>query len=81
MAPPGHDRQLRLLRAADEIDDWVHSHREFFDPFSWTNVQERFLQSAVQAALEGKKPEVSETVPIGCRIRFDRVRRTRRKPN
>jgi peroxiredoxin len=31
-----------------------------------------YLEAAVQAALEGKQPEVKETVARGCRIRFPR---------
>ena len=42
------------------------------------NVQRRYLEEAVAAALLGKLPEVRETVPIGCRIRIERTRRTKR---
>ena len=42
-----------------------------------TGVKHRWLEEAVAAALKGKLPEVKETVPIGCRIRFERRRRTR----
>ncbi|MBI1249181.1 redoxin family protein [bacterium] len=34
-----------------------------------------YVDKAVQAALEGKKPEVEETVAIGCNIRYKRIRR------
>lgn len=40
-------------------------------------VKRRWVEEAVAAALKGKLPEVKETVPIGCRIRFERRRRTR----
>lgn len=41
-------------------------------------VAKRYVEEAVQAALDGKLPEVKETVPIGCRIRFERTRRRRK---
>jgi len=40
-------------------------------------VTRRYVEEAVAAALAGKQPEVKETVPIGCRIRFERRRRKR----
>ncbi|MEC7564084.1 MAG: thioredoxin family protein [Planctomycetota bacterium] len=42
-----------------------------------TKVKVRYLENAVAAALQGKRPQVTETVPIGCRIRIERTRRTR----
>ena len=41
------------------------------------NVSEPHVTHAIEAALAGEKPAVSETVPIGCRIRFDRNLRKR----
>ena len=41
-----------------------------------TKVNKRYLEDAVAAALAGKKPEVEETVPIGCLVRFVRMRKT-----
>jgi len=38
-------------------------------------VKRRYVEEAVTAALAGGLPEVRETVPIGCRIRFERRRR------
>lgn len=38
-------------------------------------VTRRYVEEAVTVALNGKQPEVKETVPIGCRIRFERRRR------
>ena len=35
------------------------------------------FEDAVNAALDGDLPETTETVAIGCRIRFERVRRRR----
>lgn len=40
-------------------------------------VTRRYVEEAVTAALESKRPEIKETVPIGCRIRFERRRRRR----
>ncbi|OYP39237.1 thioredoxin family protein [Rhodopirellula sp. MGV] len=34
-----------------------------------------YVNEAVEAILAGKKPEVQETVPIGCNIRYKRSRR------
>ena len=38
------------------------------------NVKQDCLQSAVEAVLAGKDPDITETPPIGCRIRFARRR-------
>lgn len=38
-------------------------------------VQQRYVADAVRATLRGESPQVTETVPIGCRIRFSRARR------
>ncbi|MGV3486146.1 MAG: thioredoxin family protein [Planctomycetaceae bacterium] len=37
-------------------------------------VTKRYVEQAMAAVVDAKQPEVSETVPIGCRIRFVRVR-------
>ena len=42
------------------------------------NVEHRYVDEAVAAALAGKLPEVRETVPIGCRIRIERTRRRKK---
>jgi peroxiredoxin len=36
------------------------------------DVTERFLNDAIDAVLSGKRPEVSETKPVGCPIQFNR---------
>jgi peroxiredoxin len=41
-------------------------------------VSKRYVESAVEAALRGEKPQLTETVPIGCRVRYERTRRSRR---
>jgi hypothetical protein len=40
-----------------------------------SDVQEPYLRRAVASVLSGETPEMAETVPIGCRIRFQRQRR------
>ncbi|MCA9217618.1 MAG: thioredoxin family protein [Planctomycetales bacterium] len=42
-------------------------------------VKQQYVQVAVDAVLGDGKIEKSETVPIGCRVRYDRVRRRRSK--
>ena len=42
-----------------------------------TLVKTRFLELAIEAALAGEKPEVKETVAIGCRIRYVRERKAK----
>ncbi len=34
-----------------------------------------YVSQAIEAVLKGKSPEVTETVPIGCNIRYKRTRR------
>jgi len=38
-------------------------------------VTKRYVADAVRAVLSGDTPQVAETLPIGCRIRFNRSRR------
>lgn len=40
-------------------------------------VTERYLEPAVEALLQGKSPQIAETVARGCRIRYARERRQR----
>lgn len=40
-------------------------------------VAKRYVETALDAVLSGNAPETAETVPIGCRIRFERARRGR----
>jgi len=49
----------------------------FDDSPAADKVKLRYVEHAVTAALAGKSPGVSETVPIGCRIRIERRRRKR----
>lgn len=41
-------------------------------------VKQHFLAEALDAVLAGKKPKTAETVAIGCLIRYERDRRTRK---
>ena len=41
-------------------------------------ISKQYLQNAINKLLAKEKIEVAETVPIGCRIRFDRKRRRRK---
>lgn len=41
------------------------------------NVKQKYVSDAVAAVLAGKTPEVQETPPVGCLIRFAKERRTK----
>lgn len=41
-------------------------------------VKEQYVAEALTALLQGKQPPTTETVAIGCRIRLERKRRTRK---
>ena len=41
-------------------------------------IQAKFVESAIDAVLAGDSPEITETVPIGCRLRYERKRQPRR---
>jgi len=47
----------------------------FDDSPDKTKVKVKYLEDAVTAALAGGLPKITETVPIGCRIRIARTRR------
>lgn len=42
-------------------------------------ITKHYVEDAVAAALAGKKPEMEETAPIGCMVRYIRVRPTGKK--
>ncbi|MEE2935174.1 MAG: thioredoxin family protein [Planctomycetota bacterium] len=42
------------------------------------NVAMRYVELAIEATLAGQKPQISETIPIGCRVRYERDRRSRK---
>ena len=41
------------------------------------NVTKRYVEAAIEAVLASTQPEVAETPAIGCRVRYERQRRTR----
>lgn len=41
-------------------------------------ISKKYVESAIDALLAGQKAAVTETVPIGCRVRWERRRRTRK---
>jgi peroxiredoxin len=43
-------------------------------------IAKKYLESAIDAVLAGEDPEIRETVPIGCQVRYERTRRSKRKP-
>jgi peroxiredoxin len=50
------------------------------DSPSGKEVTKKYVEAAIDALLAGDKPSVTETVPIGCSVRYQRQRRSRRKP-
>lgn len=60
-------RKIRYMGALDDSPDGKQ-------------VKKRYVHQAIEATLDGRQPEVTETPPIGCRIRYQRVRRTRKAP-
>lgn len=57
------DRERRILYMGS-MDDSARA----------ADVRRRYVDEAIAAALAGRAPEVTETPPIGCQIRFDRRR-------
>jgi peroxiredoxin len=51
----------------------------FDDATDPKNVQVKYVEAAMQAALAGKLPEVTEKPSIGCRVRYDDGRRGRER--
>ncbi len=43
-------------------------------------ITKRYVEQAIEATLSNETPQVAETPPIGCGVRYERVRRTRRAP-
>ena len=42
------------------------------------NITKRYVEAALEATLAGNKVELAETIPVGCAVRFERARRSRR---
>ncbi|KLU07721.1 PPO candidate 1 [Rhodopirellula islandica] len=60
------DRKIAYMGAMDDSPDG-------------RNVTQPHLRNAIDEVLAGKPVTVSETVPVGCRIRMERQRRSRRE--
>ena len=60
------DRKVAYMGAMDDSPDSK-------------KVKQRYLEDAVTSLLSGGKPGVTETVAIGCNVRYERRRRSRRK--
>lgn len=60
------DRKIVYMGAMDDNSDA-------------SQVKQRYVERAIDATLARKEIEVTETVPIGCNIRYERVRRQRRR--
>ncbi len=41
-------------------------------------IEKKYLESSITALLNDQTPKITETVPIGCRVRYERVRGARR---
>ena len=41
-------------------------------------ITKRYVEAALEATLAGHKVELAETIPVGCAVRFERARRSRR---
>jgi peroxiredoxin len=57
----GADRKVVYMGSLDDSPDG-------------TAVTKRYVETAIADVVEVRSPEVAETIPIGCRIRFARVR-------
>ena len=42
-----------------------------------SKVKQNYVQQAIEAALQGKQPETTETIAIGCNVRYKRIRRNK----
>jgi peroxiredoxin len=42
-----------------------------------SKVKQNYVQQAIDAALQGKQPETTETIAIGCNVRYKRIRRNK----
>lgn len=62
----GPDRNVAYMGSMDDSPDG-------------TMISKRYVEQAIKACLDGDTPSVQETVPIGCRIRMHRQRRSRSK--
>jgi peroxiredoxin len=59
------DRKVVYLGAMDDSTDAA-------------KVKQRYVEAAVEASLAGKPPETTETPAVGCAVRYERSRRTKK---
>lgn len=62
----GSDRKIVYMGSMDDSPDGK-------------SITRRYVAEAIDAALQDAAPEIGETVPIGCLIRYAREKRTRKK--
>ncbi len=60
------DRKVRYMGSIDDSPDGKQ-------------INDKYLETAIDAVLAGKAPKIGETVPIGCLIRYARQRSSRRR--
>ncbi len=60
------ERKVRYMGSIDDSPDGKQ-------------IGDKYLESAIDSVLAGTAPSLSETVPIGCRVRYERQRSSRRK--
>ncbi|MCA9009187.1 MAG: thioredoxin family protein [Planctomycetaceae bacterium] len=56
------DRKIVYMGAMDDSTDA-------------SKVKQDYVSAAIEAALNGKQPETTETIAIGCNVRYKRIRR------
>jgi peroxiredoxin len=60
-------------------EDWRVAYMGSLDDSpNGKNVTKRYVETAIEAVLQGQQPAVTETVPIGCGVRYERQRGRRR---
>ena len=60
------ERRVRYMGSIDDSPDGKQ-------------IGNKYLESAIESVLAGDAPSISETVPIGCRVRYEQQRSSRRK--
>lgn len=60
------DRKVRYMGSIDDSPDG-------------RKITVKYLENAIDAVLADQQPELSETVPIGCQVRYERSRSSRRR--
>ena len=60
------ERRVRYMGSIDDSPDGK-------------KIGNKYLESAIESVLSGDTPSIRETVPIGCRVRYERQRSSRRR--